>query len=141
MKIAGSACLLYLLLITSCTEKQSTAQSSNTETWNLVSMTSGSMISDSTDTALAFQQTYSFNDDATFSKTQTGNGSKLQATGTYTKQNSAEGTYYTLKYATAHEIVGSCTGRDSETLLLRPDGKLQNSWMMCDGPFLVYEKQ
>lgn len=133
------AVVFCLLLLNSCKESNVTT-SSNSEAWKLVSMQSGMVAYSEKEETLTMSQTYTFKADETFTKTQTSEGKTLTGSGTFTTAAAEDGIFYTLAYYQRNEIVGSCAGRDSENLLLRTDGKLQNSWRMCDGPLLVYEK-
>ena len=129
-----------LFMVFACTEKNATSNSQG-ETWKLIEMTSGMVSPSSEEEELPMSQTYVFTPKMKFTKNQTKDAFTIEASGTYTTKKTSEGVFYTLKYTEGLQIVGSCSGNDSEELLLRKDGKLQNSWMMCDGPLLVYEKQ
>ncbi|WP_405252920.1 hypothetical protein [Dokdonia sp. Asnod3-C12] len=135
--IAG---ISLLFLVSACGGKITTSDIKG-ETWQLVEMTAGMVSPSDQEAELSMSQTYVFTPEMTFTKQQTKDASTIEASGTYTTKETSEGIFYSLKYTEALQIVGSCTGNDNEELLLRKDGKLQNSWMMCDGPLLVYEKQ
>ncbi|WP_379953202.1 hypothetical protein [Dokdonia sp. R78006] len=135
--IAG---ISFLFLVSACGGKITTSDIKG-ETWQLVEMTAGMVSPSDQEAELSMSQTYVFTPEMTFTKQQTKDASTIEASGTYTTKETSEGIFYSLKYTEALQIVGSCTGNDNEELLLRKDGKLQNSWMMCDGPLLVYEKQ
>ena len=135
--IAG---ISLLFLVSACGDKITTSDIKG-ETWQLVKMTAGMVPPSDQEAELSMSQTYVFTPEMTFTKQQTKDAFTIEASGTYTTKETSEGIYYSLKYTEGLQIVGSCTGNDNEELLLRKDGKLQNSWMMCDGPLLVYEKQ
>ncbi|WP_144784035.1 hypothetical protein [Dokdonia sp. Hel_I_63] len=135
--IAG---ISLLFLVSACGGKITTSDIKG-ETWQLVEMTAGMVPPSDQEAELSISQTYVFTPEMTFKKQQTKDASTIEASGTYTTKETSEGIFYSLKYTEGLQIVGSCTGNDNEELLLRKDGKLQNSWMMCDGPLLVYEKQ
>jgi len=135
--IAG---ITILLLVSACGNKNTTSNVEG-ETWQLIEITAGMVSPSDQEAELSMRQTYVFTPEMTFTKQQSKDGSTIEASGTYTTKETSEGIFYTLKYTEGLQIVGSCTGNDSEELLVRKDGKLQNSWMMCDGPSLVYEKQ
>ncbi|WP_405224599.1 hypothetical protein [Dokdonia sp. Asnod1-B02] len=135
--IAG---ISLLFLVSACGGKITTSDIKG-ETWQLVEMTAGMVPPSNQEAELSMSQTYVFTPEMTFKKQQTKDASTIEASGTYTTKETSEGIFYSLKYTEGLQIVGSCTGNDNEELLVRKDGKLQNSWMMCDGPLLVYEKQ
>lgn len=134
------AIVAMLFMVFACAEKNATSKPQG-ETWQLIEMTSGMVSPSSEEDELPMSQTYVFTPEMKFTKNQTKDAFTIEASGTYTTKKTSEGVFYTLKYTEGLQIVGSCTGNDSEELLVRKDGKLQNSWMMCDGPLLVYEKQ
>ena len=129
-----------LLLVSTCGDKNSKNDIEG-DTWQLIEMTAGMVAPSNQEAELSMSQTYVFGQDMSFNKQQTNDESTLKGYGTYTTKETSEGFFYMLKYTDGLQIVGSCTGQDNEELFLREDGKLQNSWMMCDGPLLVYEKQ
>ncbi|WP_339844361.1 hypothetical protein [uncultured Dokdonia sp.] len=135
--IAG---ISLLFLVSACGGKNTTSDLKG-EIWQLVEMTAGMVPPSNQEAELSMSQTYVFTPEMTFTKQQTKDASTIEASGTYTTKETSEGIFYSLKYTEGLQIVGSCTGNDNEELLVRNDGKLQNSWMMCDGPLLVYEKQ
>jgi hypothetical protein len=135
--IAG---ISLLFLVSACGGKITTSDIKG-ETWQLVEMTAGMVPPSDQEAELSMSQTYVFTPEMTFTKQQTKDASTTEASGTYTTKETSEGVFYSLKYTEGLQIVGSCTGNGNEELLLRKDGKLQNSWMMCDGPLLVYEKE
>ncbi|WP_298325197.1 hypothetical protein [uncultured Dokdonia sp.] len=135
--IAG---ISLLFLVSACGDKNTTNNVEG-ETWQLIEMTAGMVSPSDQEAELSMNQTYVFTPEMTFTKQQTKDASTIEASGTYTTKETSEGIFYSLKYTEGLQIVGSCTGNDNEELLLRKDGKLQNSWMMCDGPLLVYEKE
>ena len=131
--------IFLVLLVATCDNKE-TSTTDDTEVWKLVSMETR-MVKTSNQEELSMSQTYSFLADGTFVKTQSRDGKNIEGSGTFKVTTADDGTYYTLLYDQGKEIIGSCMGNDNEELRIRDDGKLQNSWMMCDGPMLVYEKQ
>lgn len=128
-------------LLSTCADKKN-SNSENDDVYILVSIKQGMTNSSDNNGELSMNQSYSFSDDGSFIKSQTSKSNILElfGVGTYTNEKTEEGIFYYLNYKEHNGIVGSCSGNNQEELLLRKDGKLQNSWMMCDGPFLVYEK-
>lgn len=128
-------------LLSTCADKKN-SNSENDDVYILVSIKQGMTNSSDNNGELSMNQSYSFSDDGNFIKSQTSKRNTLElfGVGTYANEKTEEGISYYLNYKEHNGIVGSCSGNNQEELLLRKDGKLQNSWMMCDGPFLVYEK-
>ncbi|TVZ51477.1 hypothetical protein [Dokdonia sp. Hel_I_53] len=128
-------------LLFSCKESKPVYANENGETWELITMQRGSLAGAESQ-PLPYQEHYEFLVDMTFKKNRDEKDTSLSGSGTYKTNTTEEGIYYNLSYKnTAPSLIGSCTGNKTETLLLKPDGKLQNSWAMCDGPFKVYVKQ
>ncbi len=134
-------CIIIFLLI-SCKESKTVYSPNDTsETWELVTMQSGSFAGANAQ-PLPYQEKYIFFEDLSFTKSRTEDNQSLEGSGSYKKTSSDEGIYYSLTYdISPPNLLGTCTGTANENLLLRPDGKLQNSWAMCDGPFKVYLKK
>lgn len=134
--------VIFLSIFSSCTnDKEETATTADYHgKWTLVKM-SGSMINSvTTGTAMDWQESYSFNNDGTFTKSRTRNTVKTTVSGTYTTQNNSDLLYLELTYPKDSEIIGSCYGNLKEELYFSVSTTLSNTWRNCDGPGLDYEK-
>ena len=135
-----AAAILGIFLL-SCKESKSIYTADTSEAWELTTMQSGSMAGAS-EQPLPYQEHYNFFDDKTFEKNREDKGITVSGSGTYNTSIAEEGLYYNLLYTTTSPLlIGSCTGNKTETLLLKPNGNMQNSWAMCDGPYKVYQKK
>jgi hypothetical protein len=134
--------VVFLTVFSSCTkdseETKTTADYHGK--WTLVKM-SGSMINSVTiGTAMDWQESYSFNNDGTFTKSRTQNTVKTTVSGSYTTQNNSDGLYLELTYSKDSEIIGSCYGNLKEELYFSTSTTLSGTWRNCDGPGLEYQK-
>jgi hypothetical protein len=108
--------------------------------WTLIKM-SGSMVnSETTGSAMEWQEFYLFNTNGTFTKSRERNGVKTTISGTYTTTNNPDGIYFELTYPNDSEIIGSCYGNLKEELYVTENNTLLNTWKNCDGPGLEYKK-
>ncbi|MFV5703136.1 hypothetical protein ACM55F_14805 [Flavobacterium sp. XS2P12] len=108
--------------------------------WTLIKM-SGSMVdSETTGSAMEWQEFYLFNSNGTFTKSRERNGIKTTISGTYTTTNHIEGFYFELTYPNDSEIIGSCYGNQKEELYITENNTLSSTWKNCDGPGLEYKK-
>ena len=108
--------------------------------WTLIKM-SGSMVdSETTGSAMEWQEFYLFNTNGTFTKSRERNGVKTTISGTYTTTNNPDGIYFELTYPNDSEIIGSCYGNLKEELYVTENNILLNTWKNCDGPGLEYKK-
>lgn len=141
MKVGLVLFINIFLVVSNCSDDKKTTKDTQekTENWELTLMRSGSK-ADNENQTLPYKENYAFKD-STFIKSRLEGNEYEEAWGSYKKSKTEEGIYYKLNYDHTAHITGSCTGNDSEDLLLREDGKLQNTWMMCDGPFKVYSKK
>ena len=135
--------VVFLSVFSSCTEdsEESATAADYHGKWTLVKM-SGSMInSETTGTAMDWQESYLFNNDGTFTKSRTRNTVKTTVSGTYTTQNISDVLYLELTYPKESELIGSCYGNLKEELYFSaPTTTLSSTWRNCDGPGLDYEK-
>jgi len=140
MKVTLILLLNIFFLVSNCSNDQNAENvQKKTENWELTLFKSGSRAGGK-DQSLPYKESYEFKD-STFIKSRLDGNVYEGAWGTYKKTKTIEGIYYNLNYDHTAYITGSCTGDQSEDLLLREDGKLQNTWMMCDGPFKEYSKK
>ncbi len=142
MKFSLILFLNIFLLVSNCQGDLKTTNSDleKTEKWELTLMKSGSRTGNE-EQSLPYKESYTFKTDSTFTKSRQDLTEYAEGWGTYKKNKTTEGIYYNLIYNHTANITGGCTGDTSEDLLLREDGKLQNTWMMCDGPFKEYSKK
>lgn len=123
------------------TNNPESSKEQNAQQWNLVKMSVGMTGSVSTGEQMAWQETYVFKGDGSFTKKRVQNGSTTTASGTYNtvEENNEKG--LKLKYAEPSSIIGNCTGNQEEYLYYKESGTiLQSSWLACDGPGLFYER-
>jgi hypothetical protein len=108
--------------------------------WELYKMSGRVANSETTGTAMEWQEYYSFNTDGSFTKSRTSNGVKTEISGSYIISKLQEGSFLELTYKTDSEIIGSCYGNNKEELTILPNSILSSTWKNCDGPGLEYEK-
>jgi len=108
--------------------------------WELYKMSGRFTNSETTGTAMEWQEYYSFNTDGNFIKSRTRNGVKTEISGSYIISELQEESFLELTYKTNSEIIGSCYGNNREELTLLPNSRLSSTWKNCDGPTLEYEK-
>lgn len=84
-----------------------------------------------------FRETYSFNDDGTFTKRREDGSS---AEGTVSIRETEEGNYYILSYGddAPMDLLSSCQG--TEESLKMEGSKLVNDGRLCDRPKFIYTK-
>lgn len=114
--------------------------------WDLVSIENSWTGGVQTGTALSYRQSYQFRKDGTFTKTKNAEDQVLEATGSYSTfpQDIASSADVKLNvvmdFTDGDELAGDCGGSTGELLVLRNNNQLVNTWGMCDGPRLTYEK-
>lgn len=134
--------VVFLTIFSSCTKdtEEDTTTADYHGKWTLVKM-SGSMInSETTGTAMEWQEYYLFNNDGTFTKSRTRNTIKTTVSGTYITQNNSDVMYLELTYPQDSDIIGSCYGNLKEELYFKTNNTLSSGWSACDGPGLDYQK-
>lgn len=108
--------------------------------WELYKMSGRIANSETTGSAMEWQEYYSFNGDGSFAKSRTRNGVKTEISGSYIITKIQEESFLELTYKTESEIIGSCYGNDKEELHILPNATLSSTWKNCDGPGLEYKK-
>lgn len=133
--------ITFLTIFNSCSKDNvATDNTGYYGKWTLIKM-SGSMVdSETTGSAMEWQEFYLFNSNGTFTKSRERNGIKTTISGTYTTTNHIEGFYFELTYPNDSEIIGSCYGNLKEELYVTENNTLLNTWKNCDGPGLEYKK-
>ena len=139
---------MFIIPFLSCSteEEPAVAEYNLMGEWVLV-QTSG-QVPDSEETGedMPFQETYTVNEDGSFTKTRITEGEEKTATGTYEVSETTEvinDEEVKLVYF-VHEsesLLATCSSSTlTEDLYLTPDGKLISLYMECDGIGLQYEK-
>lgn len=138
MKVTLILFLNIFLVVSNCSnDKKATKDlQQKTENWELTLMRSGSKAGKKEQT-LPYKENYIFKD-STFTKSRLDGNEYKEAWGTYKKTKTEEGVYYNLTFDHTSYISESCLDEKTEHLLLREDGKMQNSSMMCDKPYKEY---
>jgi hypothetical protein len=133
--------ITFLTIFNSCSKDNvATDNTGYYGKWTLIKM-SGSMVdSETTGSAMEWQEFYLFNTNGTFTKSRERNGVKTTISGTYTTTNNPDGIYFELTYPNDSEIIGSCYGNLKEELYVTENNTLLNTWKNCDGPGLEYKK-
>lgn len=133
--------IAFLTIFNSCSKDNvATDNTGYYGKWTLIKM-SGSMVdSETTGSAMEWQEFYLFNTNGTFIKSRERNGVKTTISGTYTTTNNPDGIYFELTYPNDSEIIGSCYGNLKEELYIIENNTLSNTWKNCDGPGLEYKK-
>ncbi|KIA86798.1 hypothetical protein [Flavobacterium sp. AED] len=108
--------------------------------WTLVKMSGSMANSETTGTAMEWQEFYLFNTNGTFTKSRERNAIKTTISGTYVTSIHSDGMYLELTYPNDSEIIGSCYGNQKEMLYFTDNNNLSNTWKSCDGPGLEYKK-
>ncbi|MDZ7692129.1 MAG: hypothetical protein U5K69_13525 [Balneolaceae bacterium] len=96
--------------------------------------------SETTDEDMAWQEYYLLYKDNSFLKSREQNGEKTQANGTYQIINKSDEKYLVLTYRSEHNIIGNCSSRAEENLVLDSKNKIISTWQSCDGPRLEYKR-
>lgn len=131
---------LTLFLLTSCSTSNELSQTKNSEqTWQLVKMTGSFVGSETTDSAMEFQEEIVLKNNGTFVKTRDTKGNAQTVTGIYTYQELEDGTYLELSYPSKNVLIGNCTSNLKETYWVTSSTKLKGTWLACDGPGMEYE--
>lgn len=108
--------------------------------WTLVKMSGSMLNSESTGTAMEWQEFYLFNNDGTFTKSRVRDGVETTISGTFTTLNHSDGLYLELIYPNDSDLIGSCYGNLKEELYFNSNNTLSSTWRNCDGPGLEYKK-
>jgi hypothetical protein len=108
--------------------------------WTLVKMSGSMANSETTGSAMEWQEFYLFNTNGTFTKSRERNAIKTTVSGIYTTTNHPDGLYLELVYPNDNEIIGNCYGNLKEELYIAENNTLSSTWKNCDGPGLEYKK-
>lgn len=106
--------------------------------WQLVKITG--QFSQQTGTDMYFQEYYLLNSDGTFTKHRERNGTITEVSGSFLFKNFSDGMFIEFTYPSDNAIIANCDNTFIEYLWFRPQNKLTNVWVACDGPGLEYEK-
>jgi len=131
---------ISIFIFSSCSKDNDDTTEDYHGKWILVKMSGSIQNSETTGSAMEWQEFYLFNNDATFTKSRTRNTVTTTASGTYITQNGSDGLYLELTYSKDSEIIGSCYRNQKEALYFRSNTILSNTWNACDGPGLDYQK-
>ena len=136
---------LFLVLVTisfliTCSKEDQFDIEKYPQKWQLVKMYGETSESEVKGENMEWQEYYLLNSDGTFTKHREWDGSQIEASGTFSFTEGTDGKYLELYYEVNSEIIGSCTGNNTETLWLRSNNKLSGTWSYCDGPGLEYER-
>lgn len=109
--------------------------------WVLVKMSGNTPNSETIDQEMAWQESYTFNSNGTFSKSRDQNGTIRESSGSFSVVTSEERIRLELTHASKTDIIGSCLGDQKEILMLESSSVMTSTWNQCDGPGLEYKKQ
>ncbi|APS40019.1 hypothetical protein [Salegentibacter sp. T436] len=112
--------------------------------WKLIKMTGSFEGSDTTGEEMYWQETYSFSEDGTFTKSRTTeDGETLKASGEFiiSQEMGNPEKALVLTYEEEQAIIGNCYNIPVEYLYYSNDEELLlSNWWACDGPGLFYER-
>ena len=146
MKHLWIFCILLLAMACSKDESQTERFPFNAEIlpqkWELFRM-SGSLAGSETEGAeMQWQESYVLRGNDTFTKKRSSEDGTIEAGGTFEfilEEDGSQGVLFT--YQEGSDIIGNCTGTNSEYLYLRDEEQtLQSTWWACDGPGLFYQR-
>lgn len=134
--------IAILIFFNSCSKDEAEAivSSGYYGKWTLVAMNGTLQNSETTGTAMAWQEYYVFNTNGTFIKFRDKNGIKTTLSGTFTTSIQSAGIFFELSYPKDSDIIGSCFGNQKEILYLADNNTMSSTWSYCDGPVLYYKK-
>lgn len=143
--IALMTCLLF-----SCSKKeeivietQEFSLDQYPQKWQLVSMQGNiANMPPATGTDMTWQEYYLLHADGTFTKHRQQNGQSTAVSGTFSfeKFDSDPLNYLVLTYEAKSALVGTCSAEPKENMVLVSSESMHNSWMICDGPTLLYKR-
>lgn len=132
--------LLVFGILGSCTKKDvSKKEAAFSGVWKLVEMTGGMINSQTTGSAMSWQETYTLKSDRTFVKSRTAEGNTTKASGTYEIVFVNNEKLLEFTFNSNSQIIGNCYGNLKETMLFQSKKKFSGTWNACDGPGLLYE--
>ncbi|MFN8254943.1 MAG: hypothetical protein U0W24_04590 [Bacteroidales bacterium] len=132
--------IIFTLLLTgtlfSCSDEFNYYLGRYPQKWQLVKMKGELPNSERTGADMDWQEFYLLKSDGTFTKQREEDGIQTEAHGTFTLTNNE----IELVYDTNCLIIGSCSGNQTESLLIKSSVKLVGTWSYCDGPELEYKR-
>ena len=132
--------LLTAILFVGCGSNiEDLTMQQNEQNWKLIKMTGSFIGSETTGSAMEYQENINLKSDSSFIKVRTNNSNIQSASGTYTILELEDGMYLELSYSTESVLLGNCTGNLKEVYWIVSDNQLNGTWMACDGPGLEYE--
>lgn len=108
--------------------------------WQLKKMSGQIPNSETEGLEMEWQETYTLNDDGTFTKSRERNNVISEVTGTFVFKELLDGTYLILNHQADNELIGSCLNPLEEVLYVMPNGNMRGTWSACDGPGLEYKR-
>lgn len=133
--------VVFLSVFSSCTkDTEETTTTDYHGKWTLVKMSGSMLNSETSGTAMEWQEYYLFNNDGTFTKSRVRNTVETKATGTYTTIHYHHEKHLELTYPIDNDIIGNCSGDLKEDLYFAANNTLSSGWSACDGPGLEYQK-
>ena len=135
--------ILFLMIIgilCSCSKNDINLENQIIGNWKLIQMSGTIPNSETTGTAMEWQETYLLNTDGTFQKSRNRDGVITDISGTYKLINNSTESLLELNFNSESEIIGSCTSNTKETMNIQSETIFLSSWNACDGPGLRYEK-
>ena len=153
MKTAYNIITFALLFLISCTSEppldshkaDATAETFRADEWpqkwQLVEM-SGNIANIPPQRAkeMEWQEYYVLFEDGSFTKDREWSQLPKRSKGTYQISVNEHGKYIEFKHDSANNLVGACIQGPAETLAITSENKLVGTWLMCDGPGLLYER-
>jgi hypothetical protein len=109
--------------------------------WKLVKMTGSMANSETTGSAMSWQETYLLKSDNSFIKSRVRDNVTTEAKGTYAFTQTNNENLLVLTYDANNELIGSCLSNSlQESFMVRSTTSVYSTWQMCDGPGLEYER-
>ena len=89
---------------------------------------------------MEWQEYYVLLQDGTFTKIREWKHQPTRSKGTFRFSANEQGKFIDFKHDSVNNLVGACVQGPHETLVITSEKKLVGTWLMCDGPGLVYER-
>lgn len=89
---------------------------------------------------LPYREKYIFKEDLTFIKSRTEDNKTFEAEGKFSRIDINNNMYFKLVYNSKHELVESCSSKDTEYLIIDSPDKIRGTANACDYPSKTYER-
>lgn len=139
MKHIYFAIFISIFTLSCSSDNDMTPGMTDSQKWELVKMTGNFANSETTGSDMEWQETLVLQDDGIFVKQRERDGTTNDESGIYEFITANDERLLELIFDMDNDLIGNCTGDQTEVYRLVSDTMLVGTWLACDGPGLEYQ--